>query len=232
MSVFVACPNYGMYSPETVISLINAARVTPQLDVQFKRSSLLTMNCNVLWCQALNDRPKVTHFIMLHSDIAPTSPNWILALVEEQQRCGADVLSVVAPVKDGRGVSSTAVVDTATGKFIRLTMTQLAALPATFDSTTAGYPGKALLVNTGLFICDFTKPWVEELWFSMHDHITCNNGVWEAMNFPEDWTFSLKCVQMGLKVCATKCLAVRHYGRKEYRNDEVWGEAIDPNNKL
>ena len=225
--VFLACPTYGQIERETAISIFSGSQ-TAQILIRANGASLLALNCNLLWCEALNGREteKWTHFAMHHSDIAAEN-FWLDKLVVEQKRVGADVLSVVVPIKDEKGLSSTGLLD-AQGCVTRFSMSEIHKLPETFSAESLGEK-RTLVVNTGLFICDFTNPWVEKVFFEIRDNIVKNeNGKFEARNLSEDWGFSNQCAKLGVKVFATRCVKLRHFGRAEYRNDEVWGNPTDP----
>ena len=79
---------------------------------------------------------------------------------------GADVVSTVLPIKDRRGVTSTAIDDPEDEwtPLRRLTMREVHRLPETFSAQAdCGYPNNALLVNTGCFVLDLRKPSVERV---------------------------------------------------------------------
>jgi hypothetical protein len=242
--------------------------------LHMETGSLLALMFNRTWCAALNQRRsrQLTHFAMHHADVeAP--PGWLDLLVEEQQRVHADVLSVVVPIKDNRGLTSTGWQDPETRVIRRFTMSEIAKLPPTFSAEQVAACGLApatakpqadvggmlsrpelqqrgqagrrresmapgesmapatlpnavdLVVNTGLWICDFTRPWVEEVCFSIVDAVCRNEqGEFEAKCLPEDWNFSGWCAREGLRVFATSKVAVTHHGRAGYRNDHPWGE--------
>src|SRR4051812_35909562 len=65
---------------------------------QVEGGSALTFNFNNCYASALNNRRHgITHFAMLHSDIAVTTFGWCDRMVEIMEREEADVLSVVMP---------------------------------------------------------------------------------------------------------------------------------------
>ena len=101
--VFLALPHRNDFSAGTLRGVLNTGK-GHKLIVEEKQNSLLTVCFNSLWCEALNNRKKhgLTHFAMLHCDIGPQE-GWIDILLREQKKCGADILSVVVPIKDERG---------------------------------------------------------------------------------------------------------------------------------
>ncbi len=209
----------------------------------FNGSSCLTSNFNSLLAEALSSRGQPnspTHLGMVHADVAPDG-YWLDVLLAEMEATGADLLSVVLPIKTEGGETSTVIDDPFTGEIRRLTMRQLAELPRTFDAAAAGYPGKRLLVSTGLWILDLRKPWVEYTWPSVYTPelnppcftvpnrlIQRPDGTWDSAWFSEDWNFSRMLQRLGARLLATKAVACGHWGQKEYRNDQVWGMAEDP----
>src|SRR5437868_1622421 len=174
---------------------------------------------------ALNNREKDhwTHFGMIHSDVEPEN-GWLDILLDEIEKVQADVLSVVLPIKDKRGITSTALLHRETLFNHRITMRELGALPMTFNAAMAGEPNSALLLSSGLWICRFTEPWVEQPYFEMRDRIVkMPDGKFLSFNFSEDWNFSLQCYELGLKLFATKKVKARHHGPYDYVNWRAWG---------
>jgi hypothetical protein len=222
-TIFLAVPHYGALVPGALTSLCLPA-VGHRVLLHTNGASLLAHNFNQLWCAALNARAEqgLTHFAMHHADIeAP--PGWLDTLLVEMDQVGADVLSCIVPIKDGRGLTSTGVQDPDTGAITRLTMKQVMALPETFSAADIE-PGAHLMVNTGLWVCDFTAPWVEDACFEIRDRITRTGGRFVANVLPEDWNFSGLCARQGLRVFATRKVPVAHHGTATFRNDAVWGD--------
>jgi hypothetical protein len=183
-------------------------------------SSLINHCFNHLWCTALNERERgITHFAMIHSDIEP-SHYWLDTLLLEMQKVGADVISAVVPVKDDRGITSTAV---DTGNLFhakRLTMKEVMSLPETFTEEDAGGP---LLLNTGLWLCDMRGSWAEDICFRSHHQLAKRDGQWFPEVISEDWDASDQFNKLGLKLAATRKVKVKHHGASEYPNDQAWG---------
>jgi hypothetical protein len=223
-SVFLAVPHYDQIVPGALPGLLQPSKESVST-LCLEGGSLLAMVFNQLWCQALNQRRLfgLTHFAMHHADIqAP--PYWIDTLLEEQAKVGADVLSVVVPIKDTRGLTSTGVRNPITGAIRRFTLKEIFDLPETFSSADTDVPDHWLMVNTGLWICDFSKPWVENVVFSILDSIIEEQGRFGARSLPEDWNFSGWCARHELRVFATRKVPVVHHGRGQYASDKVWGE--------
>src|SRR5262245_17498739 len=76
----------------------------------YRGGSLLASNFNRIWCYALNlvhHGERVDYFAMLHDDIDPEK-YWLDKLIDELEAQELDLLSVVVPIKDRRGMTSTA----------------------------------------------------------------------------------------------------------------------------
>lgn len=178
------------------------------------------------WKTALNtrDRCNWTDFAMLHTDVKVLAPGWLSILAAERRRVGADLLSVVLPIKTHHGNTSTAVLD-ADGNLRRLTQHELwnEVEAVTFDAEAAGFPGCRLLNSTGLWIADFSQPWVEEVWFETHCRLVREGDKFAVAHWPEDWGFSKMLHDRGLKVMATKILEAEHWGMAPYGNSRPWG---------
>lgn len=222
--VYVGIPTRGQLAYGTALALLQPGR-TKIFSVRAKCSSLLTVTFNKLWTDALNERKHgFTHFVMLHDDVVPLETGWLDILMRELRKCGGDVLSCIIPIKDDRGLSSTAVWERRANRMRRLTMTEAHELPETFDAMQAGYPGHFILPNTGLWICDFTRPWVEKICFTIRDKIFKNGaGEWQSICFGEDWDFGVQCAELGVKVCATRTVPIVHRGNFDYPNMVGWG---------
>lgn len=218
--IFLGLPTRGGLEPSTAMAMLNASQ--KPVRYQCFGTSLLAHGFNALWCMALNSRPQVTTFAMLHDDIGPHGAGWLERLVEEREQCGADVLSVAMPIKDDRGLSSVALLTPETGELRRLTMKELEQLPETFGAEQ--FPGKVLLGNTGLWCCDFTKPWVEQIVFTIRDRIIKRDGAFVASCWSEDWNFSRDCQRLGLKVMVTRKIKADHFGKVGYPNYTGWGK--------
>jgi hypothetical protein len=221
--VYIAVPCYDTLACQILPGLCMPSQ-DAQLQMQVVTGSLLANVFNRLWCDALNKRGQgLTHFAMHHADIqAP--PGWLDTLLNEQARFGADVLSVVVPIKDQRGLTSTGTRNLETGSIRRLTMQEVFKLPETFALSDLPHgPDDCLLINTGLWLCDFTRPWVQEVCFTILDVIQERNGAFVPITLPEDWNFSSWCARRGLRVFATRKVPVQHHGRAHFGNESAWG---------
>lgn len=182
---------------------------------------------NGLWCWALNTNRKtpVTYFAMQHTDIEPEE-FWLDSLIDELEARKLDVLGVVAPIKDARGVTSTAM-DRSDGNTWRvhgrLTMHEIWKLPETFTSDDLGYP---LLLNTGLWVCKFKEEWARKIFFTVNDRIMVNpeTGDYFAQIEPEDWFVSRLYHELGLKIGCTRKVRLEHRGSMAFTNEIPWGQ--------
>lgn len=231
------------------VSAVKSRRTTGRghrlLQTESRPDSLLCCNFNWYWADALNRRGEgITHFAMLHDDINP-EPGWLETLLRELDMAGADLVSAVAPLKDLRGLSSTAVCDPRTNTVRRLAIAETDKLPVTFDAAQAralfrwqsavaedggdpaddgGGPDWHLLVNTGCWVCRFTEPWVEEFFFEERNEIVRGaDGVFRAQCFSEDWLASLRLSCNKLRVLATRAVKLGHRGDFDYPNSGGWG---------
>lgn len=212
-----------------------------------KTSSLLTLNCNVLWCHALNARADgFTWFAMLHSDIRPDN-YWVDTLIDEAEKYGADMVSACVPIKDSRGLTSTGLFgrDNPWLPRFRLTLSQVHnVLPETFDrdmvidaidpnlhcagNTSDDQPWLTLDVNTGCCVVRLDRDWGDlGVWFENHDRIVLKDGKWIPETQSEDWVFSRKISNAGGKVMATRRVRCWHNGTGTWRSDKVWGQETD-----
>jgi hypothetical protein len=179
----------------------------------------LCFQLNVAWRTAMQMRRSgmVTHFASLAEDVIPRNDDWLLKLYAIMEEKLAQVVSVVIPIKNDRGLTSTAL-DTPRG-IRRFTMHEIFAdrLP------TWGEPG--LLVNTGCMLVDVRGDWCLGVpGFRMEDSVTQNEHASFVQNFmPEDWLFSRDATKAGARIVATRDVPVRHLGEFGYENDKVWG---------
>lgn len=200
--------------------------------------TLLARNFNMLWATALNlyEKGEVTHFAMMHDDVEPPM-EWLDVMFDEMQRVGADVISAVVPIKDDRGLTSTAIDDPLTNwePAKRLTATEIMQLPETFSAADTEFPERALLVNSGCWLADMRCPAFHETkigsdgleesvaHFAICDRVVRREGMWAADAESEDWLFSKILFNLGVKVFATRKILVLHHGEISWRNDVAWG---------
>ena len=230
--IFLALPSYGNLDSQMAMAGICAPTASKhRVEIQNKESSLLATSFNSLWCKAISD-PRYTHFAMLHADIAPQNW-WLDVLMEELKRSGADMISVVSPIKDDRGVTSTGIanLDNPWSPMKRFTMKEIMDLPETFDAAQAGYPDNTLLINTGCWLADIRNPkWrlIDDkgdlvCYFTTKDRVHKHEGQYVCYAQSEDWFFSQQLHIAGLKAVATRKVSLVHYGRFGFPNNAKWG---------
>lgn len=215
-------------------------RASKGLDrLELEQSTSMLPRCfNMLWADALNLRAQhpITHFAMLHDDVG-AELGWLDTLYAEMERTGADILSVVVPIKNHFGVTSTAIDNPADPWIVRrLTMKEAFDLPETFGIEDIPYaePGSCLLANTGCWICRFDSDWVERFadvaWhgdgqsgFRFRSKIIKGpEGKYLAADIPEDWDFSRMAAKLGRRVLCTRKVKVQHE-LPAYHNAHPWG---------
>ncbi len=233
-SVFIAAPcgADGSISVGTSRGLCFTAASPREVFLSVKATSALTFNFNRLWCQALNARKKdgISRFVMIHSDQAPMEQEWLDILLDELNETDADILSAVIPIKNPDGLTSTAL-DTHLWRPRRLTMTEIAKLPNTFDADIVASlfddvpVDTPLLVNTGVMAMRIDRPWADAFpGFTMNDKVAkAPNGEFHSYLQPEDWQMSRWANNQGLKVMATQKVKIEHMGGTAFPNWGSWG---------
>lgn len=188
-------------------------------------TSFLTMNFNELWCWALTlrDAGTITHFLMVHSDIAPVASDWFEIMIAEMEKANAQVLSAISPIKNWYGLTSTAF-DNNEWTPTRLTIEQMNKLPPTWTCDN-------LLFNTGLMMVDMRDPWVEKVCFQVRNWLGKLDGKWAHRAEPEDWHFSRQCKRLGVRAYVTRAVQLNHAGSAIYSTRLTWGGETDTINK-
>lgn len=241
--ILVGTPTYdGKVDAQCARSLLSAAKKR-QAIWEIGQSSLLAECFNSLLATAV--LTGYDYFCLLHADIIPTSPGWLEILVDEMERTGSDVMSAVVPIKDNRGLTSTSVcraTKQSPWNHRRLTMAEVHELPETFSTHDIPWSdGKALLINTGLWIADLRRPWLRKFpGFTISDKMIpqeceactgkgCEKCGKHGFTFvvhvePEDWFSSRWFHKQKCRVMATRKVSLRHIGGAAYVSDSVWGE--------
>lgn len=194
---------------------------------QIEAGSALTFNFNNCYANALNNRRHgVTHFAMMHSDIAVSTPNWCDRMVEIMERESADVLSVIMPLKVvGEYRTSTAIEEEDAKNPLgfrarKLTLEECAARGKTWTD-------EKLLVNTGLMLVDIRKPWSEDVWFEFQDSLAfvMEDGFKKffPVSLAEDYGFSRMIRAAGGKLVVTSEIPANHCGGGRFSNQ--WASA-------
>ncbi len=225
--VYIGIPSYdGQIHYGLMDAIVQASPKNQIYAFQNANQSWLTKNFNALLCSALNDRDKgVTHFCMIHADIVPLDRGWLDEMLEIMMNVRADVLSVVSPIKNGTGLTSTAVDEMRPSKLPRalalwqrrrLTMLEIYKQAETFTDP-------KLLINTGLMLIDIRNTWIENVSFRFEDSIIKEDGKFYAVGMPEDWLFSRDAKRKGASLFVTRAIRLKHIGPTAYHNDKPFG---------
>jgi SAM-dependent methyltransferase len=224
--IFLGMPGYGKMTAAAGVAFWRASADMSQVHCEYRNGSLLASNFNQLWCAALNmahQGTPVDYFAMLHDDVGPLAVGpdnyWLDMLIEELEAKQLDVLSVAVPIKDSRGMTSMALQhpDDEWMPFARLSMHDVHQLPETFTADDLGRP---LLLNTGCWVARWNQTWARQVHFSIEDRIAFNTACnrYQAQTVPEDWHFSKQLNSLGLKIGATRKIAVNHRGEVDFPN--------------
>lgn len=215
---FIAVPSHNaQVHGDLICCILEAAVGGEQIGFRHQGFSLLARNFNDLLCQALN-AGGYTHFLLLHADIIPM-PGWLPKLhkIMEEKKC--DVLSVVSPIKNNSGDTSTALQTQGAPwyseafKARKMTMKEIAKLPETFED-------QNLLVNSGCLLLDLRAPWVGKVWFEIKDDVVVQaDGSFKTAGISEDWLFSMRAREAGAKIFATRAVKILHVGQHAFSND-------------
>lgn len=225
--VMLGVPCYGGLTQGAAVGAFRASdRDDTKVLLRLVSHSLLAHGFNQLWCKALNEAAArgLTHFAMIHSDIEPP-PGWLDALTDELEAKGLDVLSAAVPLKDPRGLTSTALASDDGDPWrthCRLSVAEVHRLPETF--TPADLGGRKLLLNTGLWVCKFDPDWASQVHFTITDRIVRGaDGEYAAEVDSEDWHFSRQLNALGLKLGCTRKVLVDHRGHYPFTSAAPWG---------
>ena len=226
--IFLGMPGYGSMTAAAARAFFYSCRDIGRPICSYKCGSLLAANFNMLWAQALNmqrEGVQIDYFAMLHDDMGARD-YWLDTLITELEAEQLDLLGVVAPIKDGHGLTSLALAsdnDDTWRVHCRLTMDEIHKLPETFTSHDTGRP---LLLNTGCWVIRFDPAFNRRLHFTINDRIVFNETTdrYEVQVESEDWYFSRLCHEQGLRIGATRKVPVAHRGAIDYGNELPWGD--------
>jgi hypothetical protein len=224
--IFLGMPGYGQLTAGAALGFYRCCADVSRVTWNYQEASLLAANFNRLWCTALNlqrnENEPLAYFAMQHADIEPM-PYWLDVAIAELERNKLDVLGVVAPIKDDKGLTSIALHREGDNwrPLCRLTMEEVYRLPATFTSEDVGHP---LLINTGCWVCRFDPAWNDQVHFTINDRIVKTpDGRYMPQVEPEDWFVSRLFHELGLRVGVTRKVQLLHRGDTTFTNCEPWG---------
>lgn len=225
--VMLGVPCYGGLTQGAAVGVSEASgRADTRVLVRMVSHSLLAHSFNQIWAKALNmaKAKGLDYFAMIHSDVEP-QVGWLDVLIDELEARRLDVLGVAVPLKDPRGLTSTALASDDGDPWqvhCRLSMAEIHQLPETFTGDDLG--GRKLLLNTGLWVCRFDPSWASRVHFTINDRIVLGEGgEYEAEVESEDWWFSRRLHEFGLKVGCTRKVPVDHRGQYTFTNVTPWG---------
>lgn len=216
--VFIGVPTYDLKCDIRIIGALKDCGIQGA-PFAFCRSGVLPFCFNSLLCNALNHKKThgITHFLLWHSDVIPTKKDWLLKMLRIQNETKADILSAVIPLKDQRGLTSTAIDCYNNNWHVRrLTMTEIFQREPTFTDP-------QLLVNSGLMLVDLSYEWVTKIAFQFDEMIRQVDGKFEALSMSEDWVWSRHARDLGAEIWATREIDLVHSGHMDFPNNAPWG---------
>lgn len=227
--VYLATPCYNNTVNSAHVETIYYASKQGLLKQKMAPSfSILTHTFNLAYAHALTMRTKgITHFCMLHDDIVPSEFFWLDKMMALMKANEADILSVVSPIKDEKGLTSTALDLPLPGsqydpnyRLTRLTLKEI------YENYPPTFTHEKLLVNSGLMLVDITKPFADKICFRFENRIEFNKVTqqYDALVMSEDWLFSRDAAKLGAKIFATREVPIYHCGSFKFPNTHVWGE--------
>jgi len=236
--VFVAQPAYGagQFERESYDAPDSAIDQLEELAKLPYESSLLANGFNKCLCACLN-LGDYDEFCLLHGDVIPwPQEGWLETLIAERDAHGLDVIHAPCAIKDGRGLTSTAIAVSADpwANKRRITTTELHHLPETFtidDVRRIIEPtAVVLLPNTGCLLFSAKAAWLDRFpGFAILDRIDPPDaeGKRLARVVPEDWHFGHWAHDQGLRVGGTRKVTPRHVGKMPFMTEVAWGKPHD-----
>ncbi len=233
-SVLLTIPYSGRIEDEALESAKKASNgeLCGSVYIWKNKKSVLTSNFNDCMITFLMSKSR-DYWLLQHADIQ-ISDGTLDVMIRESITHNLDVLHAVVPFKNNSGLTSTAWAYERErwGLTRRLTMTELHALPQTFDLQTIKEQldpdAEVLLPNTGVLLIK-RAAWLESFpGFQTLDRVTrTSESTWTSEFVPEDWNFGYWCAENGVKVGGTRAVRACHLGQQWYPNDGVWGQAVD-----
>lgn len=217
--VAVGMPCRDFLAHSAAVDAIHECAMRPAkvLHLKLGPCAILEHNFNRYWAEALNARDErgATHFAMIHADVCP-EPGWLTLLLDALLDTGGDLVSANIPLRDWRGLTSTAVYEDDPWVRRRLTLHELELIRPTFCAADVG---RRLLLNSGLWVCDLRRDWCDEFVFKS-EHRISRDGRRSAEVLSEDWYFSHWLNERGAPIYATSTIRLRH---DQFPNYPTWG---------
>jgi len=207
--VMIGVPCFGaqMYA-ETAMALVNAIAHRAGTVVLTIATSLLTVNRNTLWYEAVRRarRGEITHLLFMDADTAPCDVDWLEQLLREMQKHQAQVLGCVYPIKNASGDTTTARQTGDAWHSECMTYAELRDHPVTWTAPD-------LLVGTGLLLIDMRGAWCDKICFHIEDRIDRTpKGDFTVNAQSEDWHFCRQAKALGVDIWATMRIKLHHWG--------------------
>ena len=223
LGVAIPCHALGNIATSALLAIQRSPLVEENFPFVQMIGSALTMNHNRCWAWALNEHRagRISHFLLMHSDIEPQMQHWIEVLIEEMERNEADVLGCFIAIKNPQGLTSTAI-DTDPWRPRRISLREAKQLPVTWTAPN-------LLLNTGLLLFHLDSFAYGGIpCFRVTDKIERDaSGNFAAYHQPEDWNFSRQCHALEKRLYVTRGIRVAHAGIAVYPNAPAWGQETD-----
>ena len=229
--VLLAQPGYAGIEQDSYTATVRASQRKDEIAVGIMRphASLLAHAFNLGVVACLNGG--YDEFALLHGDIVPEKW-WLDTLLDQREVAGVDVIHASSPIKDTRGLTSTAVAytDDIFAPVRRITTKELATLPDVFTiddiRTQIDADAKYLLPNTGCIVMR-ADTWFKEFpGFTIEDRVIHDDKEWGVDVCPEDWNFGHWCAANGVNVAGSK-MRIQHVGRHAYDTSIAWGWDTD-----
>ncbi len=222
--VFLALPTAGNIKPCAAEAIHVCSGKGLKVRPRYNQFGDVCHNFNMLWCEALINRPTYTHFAMLHDDCQP-KPGWLDVLLEELDRVDADIISTVLAIKDPRGFTTTGIRYPGTTQCRRFTKKELWRMPETFSIADTDEPDQILAIGTACWVCRLpVAGWPDKFPGFQNEHRIEWHGGEPSANFDsEDWIFSEWAANQGLKVYSTRKVHMGHQGAAFFMNNDNFG---------
>ena len=223
-TIFLALPTGGNIKPCAAHAVQKCSGKGLRVHPRWEQFGDIPHNFNMLWCEALVNRPTFTHFAMLHDDCSPM-PGWLDVLLEEMDRVDADIMSTVLAIKDHRGMTTSGIRYPGTWGTRRFTKKELWRMPKTFSIKETDEPDQILAIGTACWVCRLPQAgWPDKFPGFQNEHkITWAGGEPSPHFDSEDWLFSDWAAQQGLRVFSTRMVHMDHQGAAFYGNNDDAG---------
>jgi hypothetical protein len=202
--------------PSEVFGAIHAFMTTiPNAGRRMVTISALCYAFNTLYAGALNERKNgLTHFVMLHDDVAPMDLYWGVRLLHSLTTHKLAACAAMVAIRDDEIPETSTALDDESGKNQprRIKIGE-------WNGVVTSREHPNLLINTGCLAIDLRHPQAEKLYFTFKDGIKRSpDGTYSAWAMPEDWNLSrmMRSLRMDFGVDAD--IPTIHIGTKAFSN--------------